>query len=99
MEVVKIPIDYSHAEKITSQYANNVVIQHTDHEFVISFFEILPPVILGEIDDVRRGLEELEKLYAKCVSKIVVPIDVMPEIVKAFQINLDKYQSKKDETE
>ena len=41
-EETKLPIEWYIAEDLKSQYATNIVIQHTDQEFLISFFE--PPI-------------------------------------------------------
>jgi hypothetical protein len=96
---VQLPIDYAHAEEIISRYANNIVIQHTKHEFIISFFETLPPILIGEPNNIKSKLEKLGRVRANCVARIVVSVENMPDFVNAIQENLKKYQSKMEDAE
>ncbi|MDQ7025720.1 MAG: hypothetical protein Q9P01_02015 [Anaerolineae bacterium] len=42
-----VPVDYEINEDTPRGYATNLVVQHTEHEFIISFFNIEPPLVLG----------------------------------------------------
>lgn len=74
-----------HTETI---FSNNVIVQHTDQEFILSFFVTFPPIILGD----TRKLESLDSIKAKCVSRIVLTPEKMKSLIQAMQINYQKYE-------
>lgn len=41
---IELPIDWHIPDNMVSRYATNMVIQHTEHEFVVSFFRDGPSV-------------------------------------------------------
>ena len=48
-----VPIKWHYPDSIVTRYATNFVVQHTDREFIISFFEAWPPVIIGTPEEKR----------------------------------------------
>lgn len=91
---VLLPIEWHISEEVTTKYATNLVIQHTEHEFIISFFEIYPPVLLGPPEGQKLQAEMIDTVRAECVARIVVASDRMPEFVRVLQDNLGTYQEK-----
>lgn len=94
---VGIPIDWHFPEGLITRYANNVIVQHTDEEFIISFFEILPPVLLGSREEVKEKFEEIKKIPANCVARIIVPANAMSVFVSAITDNWGNYLDKQSE--
>lgn len=94
---VQVPIEWHISEDLDSNYATNLVIQHSEHEFFIDFFEMRHPLILGNPDQVREQQEKLESVRAECVARIIVSPDRMQEFVDAIQANLNKYMGKEQE--
>ena len=93
-EELALALEWHVPEDIVSQYVTNMVVQHTEHEFVISFFEVTPPLVLGEPDEIKTQLEQLGTVQAECVARIVVAASRMPEFVRVLQDNLENYLSK-----
>ena len=91
---VELPIDWQFPKDLSSRYATHLIVQHTEHEFVLSFFEILPPTIFGPPEAVSAKLELLSAIPAVCVGRIVVAADRMPAFVAVLQENLERYQSR-----
>lgn len=89
----RIPIEWHVPESIKSVYATNIVVQHTEQEFIISFFMTKPPLIIGTVT--KEVLDSLQSIRAECVAQIIVASDRMPRFVKAFQTNLETFQSGK----
>lgn len=79
-----------------SRYATHIVVQHTEHEFIISFFEVQPPVLLGMPEEIEARLEQIESIRADCVARVIVAAERMPEFVRVLQDNLDTYPSRKE---
>jgi hypothetical protein len=94
-EEVALSIDWHVPEGLQSRYANNILVQAGPYEFIISFFEAQIPMLTGSPEENRARLTELGKIRAECVSKIIVSPELMPGLINALQIELDKYQSQK----
>src|SRR6266511_1940735 len=89
---VEVPIEWYVPESLVSRYATNMIVQHSEHEFILSFFDTPPPLIFGE-----SRLEELQKIKsirATCVAQIIVAKERMSGFVNAMQENLAKTQAK-----
>lgn len=95
----ELPIKWHIPEDLKCQYASNMVVQHTDHEFTISFFNITPPLILGEYEQVKQELGKMENVQADCVGRIIVAASRMPKFVEALQDNLAKHLRNTEEVE
>jgi hypothetical protein len=88
----EIPIEWYVPDSVVSQYATNMVIQHFENEFIISFFETKPPLIVGIPS--KEQLESLTSIRSTCIARIVVSAARMPTFVSALQTNLEKWLSK-----
>lgn len=78
-------------EEMPTAYATNLVVQHTKHEFFISFFAIAPPLIVGTDDEKRARVEQIEQVTAQPLVKVVVSASRMPEFIKVLQDNYKTY--------
>lgn len=94
-EAKQIPIEFVIPDGIVSRYATNMVVQHTEHEFIISFFEAENPFLLGSDEEKRAGLERIEKIRSICVGRIVVAPGHMQEFIEVLQQNLETYRARK----
>ncbi|MBU4226023.1 MAG: hypothetical protein KKC71_09410 [Chloroflexi bacterium] len=88
---VQVPIEWNIPDNLVARYATNMVVQRLENEFLISFFEIKPPIILGEPDKIESRLKELKSLRADCVAQIIVAEDKMPSFVGALESNLKRF--------
>lgn len=94
---VHVPIEWHISENIDSKYATNLVIQHSEHEFIINFFEMRRPLILGNPDQIREQWQKIESVRAECVAQIIVSPDRMQEFIDVMQAGLNKYVGKEME--
>lgn len=94
---VQLPIEWYVPEDLLSCYANNIVVQQTPHEFIISFFETLPPLIIGSLEEQKHQLEGLKSIRAKCVARILVNPNRMGEFIQALQQTYAGYVKRKEE--
>jgi hypothetical protein len=91
--VMQLPIHWLIPENISSRYANNIVIQHTEDEFVLSFFEIHPPLMLGLSEEVSE--EQLpDAVEAECVARIIVSRNKIESFIEALETNFARYKDK-----
>jgi len=91
---VALPIEWYIPESITSHYTTNYVVQHTEHEFIISFFEVPTPILLGPPDEVRNAARQMESVRATCVARVVIAAGRMPDFVRILQENLETYRAR-----
>lgn len=93
-EEIALPIEWYVPEDLKSQYATNMVIQHTDQEFLISFFEIKNPIIVGSDEEVMSKYQEIGKIKANCIARIIVTPDRMKEFIDILRANYDRFQAR-----
>lgn len=96
---IKVPIDWNYPENIISRYATNLIVQHSEHEFILSFFEVFPPVLLGSPDEQKKQAAEIKSIKSECVARVVVSADRMADFVRVLQDNLTQYIGKKNQLE
>jgi hypothetical protein len=58
---------------VRTTYATNMMVQATDHEFILTFFEARPPFISGNTPDERRSAAaKLEAVEAVEVARVII---------------------------
>jgi hypothetical protein len=69
---VQVPLRFNVPDNMPSVYATNLLVQATEQEVVISFFEAQPPLLMT--DDVEENLEILKKvgIKADCVARVTI---------------------------
>ena len=76
-----VPLNLTIPADLVGRYATNMVIQHTEHEFVLSFFEAMAPPIIGNTEEEKQAqLDQVESVTAKCIARIIISPNRMAEI-------------------
>jgi len=92
----KIPIKLSYPNELQSHFSSNFVVQHQPDHFILSFFEVFPPPIIGETEEEKKEiLENIDHIDAKCIARIILTPDKLEDMIKALQENFDNYLNKK----
>jgi hypothetical protein len=74
-------------------------VQHSDDgQFIFSFYEVLPPVLLGDSDEIREQLNKLQSITANCVARLVISSVEVPKIIGALAQNYEKFINSKTDT-
>lgn len=97
-EVVAVPLEWHIPEGIVSRYASNILVQHTEHEFILYFFETRPPLLLGSEEEQRTALHGIQSVKAECFASIVVAAGRFPSFVDALKTNMERYRARFDQT-
>lgn len=87
---IPVPLKWNVPEHIEAQYATNLVVQYIENEYLLSFFVVKPPIIIGEPEVVAEKLGELESVEATCIAQIMVASEKMPGFLEALQSNLGR---------
>jgi hypothetical protein len=86
-------IERTFPEGLQSHYVSNVVVQHDPDVFILSFFEVWPPVVLAESDEEKRkAFSALQSVDAKCVARLVIAPSKMKEVIATMQENFKSYE-------
>lgn len=92
---VFLPIELHTPDAIVSRYTNHMVVQHDGRDFFLSFYEVIPPLLVGDEDERKRQAKDLKSIKANCVARIIIPKERMPSFLATLAKNLA--QSKETE--
>lgn len=90
VQEIRIPLEWHVPEELPTHYATNLVIQHTEHEFFITFFELVPPITLGKTPE---EITRIESVRARALTRVAVSPKRLEEFIQVMQDNLAKYRS------
>jgi len=91
VEVSK-PVEWQIPEDMPILWANNFVIQHTANEFVLTFFQTVPPIL---IRPTRQDLEAIESVPARAVARIALTPHGVRQMLEAITENYEAFQKKR----
>jgi len=97
IDEIKAPIDWNVPDCTIARYATNMVVQRLENEFLISFFETKPPIILGDPDTIQQKIQEIKSIQADCIAQIFVASEKMPNFIDALQRNYERFLELKKE--
>lgn len=86
-----LPIEWYVPEGLPQLYANNLVIQHTDSEFILSFFAAQLPILLEEDPVSAARLGQIDTLRARCVAQIIISPPRMKGFLDALERNYARF--------
>jgi hypothetical protein len=69
---IRIPIEWYFPDDLAGVPASHALLQHDDDEYHISFFEIPPPIVLGNSKQRADQLKAIDKVRATCRARIVM---------------------------
>lgn len=82
-------------DNLSSHFVTNLVVQHEPEYFVLSFFEVWSPPIVGKTPEaIQEELDAIDKVDAKCVARLVVPPARMKEFVALLSENLKLFEER-----
>lgn len=90
--IKEIPITWNIPEGIATPFATNMLVQVIENEFKLTFYELKPPIILNKTQT------HPDTVSADYIGGVIVSADRLPKFIKVLQAQLDKYNSKKNDT-
>lgn len=72
LENDQVPIKFNLPVEMPSVYSTNIVVQTLEHEVLISFYEIQPPLLIGGTPEQNLAFIKKTGLRADCVSRITI---------------------------
>lgn len=91
-------IKYEYPDPQLAVFANHMAVQHDDNEFLISFYQLTPPLAIPGPEAMKENIERAGGIVARCVAKIAISKHRMPAIVAAMAQNVAKQQSRTEKS-
>lgn len=89
----RIKIERVYPDELKSYFVSNVVVQHQLDNFILSFFEVWPPAVLGETDEEKeRAIDAIDHVEAKCVARLVLTPATMKQFLDTIAENWKSYE-------
>jgi len=86
----EVPLLFNIPIGMTSRYAHQMTVQGAENEVVLSFFEIIPPLLAGSAEEQTATLQK--GVRAECVARITIAKARYPDFVKTMQDILNALQ-------
>jgi len=72
------------ASNLPIQYANQLTLQEVDGMFLLSFFQTIPPILMGDREEQATQLKALKTISAPCVGRIMIAPNRLPEFARVL---------------
>lgn len=81
---VSMKIDFEVPPEARSMYANHMIVQRTQDETMVTFFELFPPMILGTPAQQQEAYSKVETIKARFVVRVSMPLTKLRKFAKAI---------------
>lgn len=93
------PLKYVGLDEIPILYSNNMVIQlNPPGEFILTFAQISPPMLLGTPEEQREQAERLDAVHARVVARLSLNRFRVEQLIGLLQRHLARLQNLASET-
>jgi hypothetical protein len=92
-EGIRLPLIFVGAEDVPIIFSNLQVVQHQQSEFILTFGQFAPPLLLGSPEEVQERLREAPYVPVKTVARIGMTPDRVLELVEILQTNYNKWHA------
>ncbi len=65
-------------------YANQLTVQQVDGMSLLSFFQTVPPILMGNTEEQITRLKEMKPIPATCVGRIMIAPGRLPEFARVL---------------
>lgn len=87
------PLTWIVPDTIRTDHATHLVVQQQGSEFTFLFFEMESVLFSGTPEEQAAQYEKLEAVNAKCVAKVVMSADRIPEATNNLIESVNRYQA------
>jgi hypothetical protein len=80
---VAVPLEWEIPFDTSTIYANNVVVQYSEHECYLLFFEGTPPFVAATTpEEAIAAYDKVKSIKAKCVARVAIPRNLAQKVAK-----------------
>lgn len=89
-----VEIDFVVSPDLRTEFANQFVVQHQPEGFFLSFFDLAPPIILGDPEERAAQIERTKSVKAYCKVRLFLTPNDMRKLVGVLTANLENFEMK-----
>ena len=89
--VIQRPLEWYIPEGLDVIWANNATVQHQEEDFLLTFFQVAPPILLTPS---REEMEAIKTVRATAVARIAMSPIQIERLISALQDNFAKWKMK-----
>lgn len=82
---IMVPIEWHIPETMVPRLGTNVVVQNVGGAHLVSFFELIPPIILGDPAERHEQMRHLDKVRAVCIAQVLLTDQRLAEVIRVLQ--------------
>ncbi len=90
-------LNFVFPKELKSYFSDNFAVQHQKDHFILSFYEVMHPVILGTEEERISQIKNMKEIDATCISRILVTPEKLKDIIKVLNENLATFEARKKE--
>lgn len=94
-DLIALPIQWI-GNAAPSLFANQMIVQADETDFFLSFYEIVPPIAMGDEEEQKKQLQSMSAVQARCVARIVINADRMEKFAEAIQSTVTRHKEKQE---
>ena len=94
-EQIELPLFFIGSEDVPIVLSNLQVIQHVQQEFIITFGQFSPPIVLGSPEEQMEQAKSKQYLPVKTVARVAMSPQRVADLIRALQENLNTWKSSK----
>lgn len=95
-EGIALPFFFIGTEDVPIQLSNFQVVQHVQQEFIITFAQFAPPLVIGTPEEQKEQVEAKPYLPVKTVSRLAMSPERVLDLIKALQQNYDNWKAQQE---
>jgi len=92
-EQIELPLFFIGSEDVPIVLSNLQVIQHVQQEFIITFGQFSPPIVLGSPEEQMEQAKSKQYLPVKTVARVAMSPQRVADLIRALQENLNTWKS------
>ena len=66
----QISIQYDAGDNVVTRIATQSLLQFTGQEYLLSFYEVRPPLVVGSPDEMQRQLDKIDSVRGECIARL-----------------------------
>lgn len=97
--LVKVPFVWKVPDDFVTRHTNHVIAQNVGSDFYITFFEFIPPIVIGSNEEKQAQVARITEVRPTTVARLACSAEAVQEIIAVLQEQLRKYHVSLDSEE
>ncbi len=96
-EQIELPLFFLGAEDTPIVFANLLVVQHQNKEFILTFAQYSPPLLMGSDEERVTQAKNMPYVPVKVIARIGMTPERMKEVIDTLTLNYKKFERRSDD--